>query len=51
MRLEGCKIEGRTRSSFKKIVEVVQICLKCLPYRRLPELVFNLDDFCRALVC
>ena len=51
MRLKECKIEERTRSSFKKIVEVVQICLKCLPYSQLPELVFNLDDFGRALVC
>ena len=46
-----CILEERTRSSFKEIVEVVQICLKCLPYSRLPELVFNLDDFCRALAC
>ena len=51
VRLKECKIEERTRSSFKKIVEVVQICLKCLLYSRLPELVFNLDDFCRALAC
>ena len=51
VRLKECKIEERTCSSFKKIVEVVQICLKCLPYSRLSELVFNLDDFCRALAC
>ena len=60
VRLKECKIEERTCSSFKKIVEVVQICLKCLPYSQLPELVFFfvfffffffLDDFCRALAC
>ena len=29
------EIEGRTHSSFKKKVEVVQICLKKMPYSRL----------------
>ena len=52
VQLKECKIEGRTHSSFKKIVEVVQICLICLLYSQLSELVFfNLDDFCRALAC
>ena len=40
VQLKECKMEERTRSSFKKIVEVVQICLKCLLYSRLPELLF-----------
>ena len=48
--LKECKIEGRTRSSFKKIVEVVQICLKCLPYSQLPELFFFFFFLIRRLL-
>ena len=33
------EIEGRTCSSFKEKVEVFQICMKKLPYSRLPKLV------------
>ena len=44
-------VRGRREDTLilQEIVEVVQNCLKCLPYSRLPELVFNLDDFCGAL--
>ena len=38
--LKGARDRRKDTLILQEIVEVVQICLKCLPYSRLPELVF-----------
>ena len=51
MALKSARDRRKDTLILQEIVEVVQICLKCLLYSRLPELFLNLDDFCRALAC
>ena len=41
MRLEGCEIEERTRSSFKEKVEVFRKFLKCAVSRQPKVLIWN----------